>query len=311
MDAPRDTNAANSVDAIRARAAQLRELETKPADTRDPGFAKALGMAKAAAMGQPMPKADKPDAQDAQAPAQDANDGAQVSKAQEGAADGAQAAQAGDDGPLTWDAVAEKLGVKKKDLYDVLIPLEEGGGVKLGELKAAIGKLRTVDAARDEVEQSRHAWALKKGAEMEALEQLRSALPPLPPGAEAAFEGARKQIREAAFSDFVASAPGWEKPQYQAQRFQLWDKMFRPYGITSEQVYQEARNPQILRFIDFAATLFDRYEKAQTSAKRVEESGVRPGTGQASARDTNARPFEKNRRLEENTRVRDILRRAS
>jgi len=305
MDERQDTSAANRVDAIRARAAQLKDAERKPVDTRDSGTARAVEIATAAVTGKPLP-------QDAKAPRPADDEAGRAPEPAQPAPEPRKAAQDapdGDEGPMTWDTLADKLGVKKKDLYDVLVPLEEGGGVKLGELKAAIGKLRAVDDARAEVEQSRHAWTLKKGAEMEALQQLRDAMPPLPPGAEASFEAARKQIRETAFADFVASAPGWEKPQYQAQRFQLWDSMLRPYGITSEMVYAEAKSSNVLRFLDYAATLHDRFSKAQASAQRVPETGVKPGAGQAPAHNGQSRAFEKNRRLEENARVRDILRR--
>jgi hypothetical protein len=216
------------------------------------------------------------------------NVGDEETGAQTGA-EGEEQGEGSSDEPLTWERVAEALGVEKAALYEVEFPTGETGSdgtpgkMKLGEIKDAMKRIRGFDDEREQHAERVSSWELES---IDARRRIHAIIDAFPPGSipravaqQIEAEHGETVRREAGL--LTAARPGWKDPKVSEARKEAIAKAMQKYGFSKAELGSVADHRMVLAMDDFATAL-DKIDKAKAAARKVPAGDqIRSGNGQA------------------------------
>jgi hypothetical protein len=190
--------------------------------------------------------------------------------------------------PKTLKDWAEKLGMEAKDLYSIEVPMADGKGVTLGELKDTFAKQD--DLTRRELEfverkvQQEAEWT-RAQTELKALIQ---ALPP-----RALSEQALQLVRQKAEMELKAereatlhAIPEWADETRREAELQGMVELLKDYGFPPSYL-QQAFSHKLIRFVRDAYLRKQRVEQALARVQKVDRPST---TGKSSPAGTAKKP---------------------
>jgi hypothetical protein len=174
----------------------------------------------------------------------------------------------GDD-PVTVKALAEKLGIEARDIYEELeIPLGDDKTTTLGEWKDRVKALQDIDGERETVQQLKADYERNLMATRAELNALLQVIPPELRENMLGQARERSTAWETQQRDQVFEAiPDWKEPDKLAADRAAIVTMGSEYGFSEPEITytQDARTVRMLH--DFLR-LRERVEAMETAAKR-------------------------------------------
>lgn len=177
--------------------------------------------------------------------------------------------------PKTLKDWAEKLGVDAKDLYAIEVPMADGKGVTLGELKDQFAQGDDLTRRELEFEERRVRQEADWTRAQTELKTLIQALPP-----KALSEQALQLVRQKAEVELrsereatLRTIPEWGDETRREAELQGMVEMLSDYGF-SPNYLQEAFSHRLIRFVRDAYLRKQRVEQALAKVQKVD----RPST---------------------------------
>jgi hypothetical protein len=181
--------------------------------------------------------------------------------------------------PPTLADLAEAMGVDKKDVYSIRVPMGQGEFVTLGELKTKAQAAGDLEAERSRFEQERETHALTSIDARRRIAATLSRLAHVPPELMQAVEADHRSelLRESAMLRQVA--PEFADPtKSEAIRAQIIEAL-RPYGFTPGEVAAMADHRFVLAARDFAKIKAELKEAKDAARRRFKPGPNAAGAG--------------------------------